>query len=165
MLQPGEIGVVVGGILIEGVDNLMTVLAKCCKPAPPDPVVGFVTRGRGISIHRVNCRTLKRLSADAPERLIAVAWGTRQTDGTAVYAVDLLVEAEDRQGLLRDISELLAKEKMNVVGVHTQSVKDARGHTAWMTFTVEVGDTTRLAQVLALVGQVRGVRQIGRAHV
>ena len=93
---------------------------------------------------------------------IAVAWGTQKADLQAVYPIDLLVEAEDRQGLLRDISELLAKEKMNVSGVHTRSVKDSRGHTAWMTFTVEVSDTTRLAAVLAQVGRVSGVRRARR---
>ena len=76
--------------------------------------------------------------------------------------MDVLVEADDRQGLLRDISEVFAKEKMNVIGVHTQSVKDSRGSTAWMTFTVEVGDTTRLAAVLAQVAQVPGVRRARR---
>ena len=91
-----------------------------------------------------------------------MAWGAQRADASAVYAVDLLVEAEDRQGLLRDISELLAKEKMNVSGVRTQSVRDSRGSTAWMTFTVEVSNTTRLPQVLAMVGKVAGVRRAWR---
>ena len=151
-----------GGVLVVGVESLLTTLARCCRPAPPDAIGGFVTRGKGVAIHRSDCSNLRHMVARAPERLIAVAWGARRTDAQSVYAVDLLVEAEDRQGLLRDISELLAKEKMNVVGVHTQSVKDSRGSTAWMTFTVEVGDTSRLAQVLALVGQVRGVRRARR---
>ena len=151
-----------GGVLVVGVESLLTTLARCCRPAPPDAIGGFVTRGKGVAIHRSDCSNLRHMVARAPERLIAVAWGARRADAQSVYAVDLLVEAEDRQGLLRDISELLAKEKMNVVGVHTQSVKDSRGSTAWMTFTVEVGDTTRLAQVLALVGQVRGVRRARR---
>ena len=151
-----------GGVLVVGVESLLTTLARCCRPAPPDAIGGFVTRGKGVAIHRADCSNLRHMVARAPERLIAVAWGARRADAPSVYAVDLLVEAEDRQGLLRDISELLAKEKMNVVGVHTQSVKDSRGSTAWMTFTVEVGDTTRLAQVLALVGQVRGVRRARR---
>jgi len=150
------------GVLVVGVESLLTTLARCCRPAPPDAIGGFVTRGKGVAIHRADCSNLRHMVARAPERLIAVAWGARRADASAVYAVDLLVEAEDRQGLLRDISELLAKEKMNVVGVHTQSVRDSRGSTAWMTFTVEVGDTTRLAQVLALVGQVRGVRRARR---
>jgi len=151
-----------GGVLVVGVESLLTSLARCCRPAPPDAIGGFVTRGKGVAIHRADCSNLRHMVARAPERLIAVAWGARRADAQAVYAVDLLVEAEDRQGLLRDISELLAKERMNVVGVHTQSVKDARGSTAWMTFTVEVGDTTRLAVVLAQVGQVRGVRRARR---
>ena len=151
-----------GGVLVVGVESLLTTLARCCRPAPPDAIGGFVTRGKGVAIHRADCSNLRHMIERAPERLIAVAWGARRADAQAVYAVDLLVEAEDRQGLLRDISELLSKEKMNVVGVHTQSVKDSRGSTAWMTFTIEVGDTARLAAVLAQVGQVRGVRRARR---
>ena len=98
----------------------------------------------------------------SPDRLTTVAWGASRPDAAANYAVDLLVEADDRQGLLRDISELLAKHRMNVAGVHTQSVKDARGHTAWMTFTVEVTDTTKLAPVLAQLRRIRGVRTARR---
>jgi GTP pyrophosphokinase len=151
-----------GGVLVVGVESLLTTLARCCRPAPPDAIGGFVTRGKGVAIHRADCSNLRHMVARTPERLIAVAWGVQRAGAPAVYAVDLLVEADDRQGLLRDISELLAKEKMNVIGVHTQSVKDARGHTAWMTFTVEVADTTRLAPVLAQVGQVNGVRRARR---
>jgi GTP pyrophosphokinase len=151
-----------GGVLVVGVESLLTTLARCCRPAPPDAIGGFVTRGRGVAIHRADCSNLRHMVSRAPERLIAVAWGARRADAPAAYAVDLLVEAEDRQGLLRDISELLAREKMNVVGVHTQSVKDSRGSTAWMTFTVEVADTSRLTPVLAQVGQVRGVRRARR---
>jgi len=151
-----------GGVLVVGVESLLTTLARCCRPAPPDAIGGFVTRGKGVAIHRTDCSNLRHMVQRAPERLIAVAWGARRADAPAAYAVDLLVEAEDRQGLLRDISELLAKEKMNVAGVHSQSVKDSRGSTAWMTFTVEVGDTTRLAQVLARVSQVAGVRRARR---
>ena len=151
-----------GGVLVVGVESLLTTLARCCRPAPPDAIGGFVTRGKGVAIHRADCSNLLHMAQKSPERLIAVAWGTRRGDAPAAYAVDLLVEAEDRQGLLRDISELLAKEKMNVVGVHTQSVKDVRGRTAWMTFTVEVADTLRLAAVLAQVGRVPGVRRARR---
>ena len=157
-----EAGADKGGVLVVGVESLLTTLARCCRPAPPDAIGGFVTRGKGVAIHRADCSNLLHMAAKSPERLIAVAWGTRRGDAPAAYAVDLLVEAEDRQGLLRDISELLAKEKMNVVGVHTQSVKDVRGRTAWMTFTVEVADTLRLAAVLAQVGRVPGVRRARR---
>jgi GTP pyrophosphokinase len=94
--------------------------------------------------------------------VIDVAWSTAKSaphaGGGSVYPVDVSVEAADRQGLLRDISEVFAKEKMNVIGVQTQSVK----HTAWMTFTVEVVDSARLGRVLGLVGEVSGVRSARR---
>ena len=120
-------------------------------------ISGFVTRGKGVSIHRRDCANFREMSARAPERVIEVEWGRTKSEG-AVYPVDVAVEAADRQGLLRDISEVFAKEKMNVIGVQTQSVKG----TAWMTFTVEIGDSARLAKVLGLVGEVQGVRSARR---
>jgi GTP pyrophosphokinase len=146
-----------GGVLVVGIDSLMTQLAKCCKPAPPDRIGGFVTRGKGVSVHRTDCSNFRELATRSAERVIDVEWGT-PTAGGAAYPVDVAVEAADRQGLLRDISEVFAKEKMNVIGVQTQSVKS----TAWMTFTVEVLDSARLAQVLAIVGRVPGVRSARR---
>ncbi|MFO1270240.1 MAG: ACT domain-containing protein, partial [Rubrivivax sp.] len=96
-----------------------------------------------------------------PGRVIEVAWGQAES-GERVYPLDVLVEAGDRPGLLRDIGEVFAKEKVNVTGVHTQSVKDGLGGTAWMTFTVEVADAARLSPVLAQVARVAGVRQARR---
>ncbi len=147
-----------GGVLVVGVDSLMTQLAKCCKPAPPDPIGGFVTRGKGVSIHRSDCSNWREMAARNPERVIEVQWGRPRADGQAEYPVDVSVEAADRQGLLRDISEVFAKEKMNVVGVQTQSVKG----TAWMTFTVEISDSHRLQAVLGQVREVTGVRAARR---
>ncbi|MDB5874162.1 MAG: relA [Ramlibacter sp.] len=143
-----------GGVLVVGIDSLMTQLAKCCKPAPPDAIGGFVTRGKGVSIHRRDCSNFRELAARSSERVIDVEWGASKADSGAVYPVDVGVEAADRQGLLRDISEVFAKEKMNVIGVQTESVKG----TAWMTFTVEVADSGRLNKVLGLVAEVNGVR-------
>jgi len=151
-----------GGVLVVGVESLLTSLARCCRPAPPDGIGGYVTRGKGVAIHRADCSNFRQMAARSPERVIAVAWGEARGDRGVVYPVDVAVEAADRQGLLRDITEVFAKEKMNVTGVKTQSVKDARGGTAWMTFTVEVGDASRLAQVLALVTRVPGVRAARR---
>ena len=147
-----------GGVLVVGVDSLLTQLAKCCKPAPPDAISGFVTRGKGVSIHRTDCSNFRELAARAHERVIEVAWGKPKADASSVYPVDVSVEASDRQGLLRDISEVFAKEKMNVVGVQTQSVKG----TAWMMFTVEIVDSARLGKVLSLVAEVPGVRSARR---
>ena len=147
-----------GGVLVVGVDSLMTQLAKCCKPAPPDLICGFVTRGKGVSVHRTDCSNLREMVAKNGERVIEVEWGQSRSTATAVYPVDVAVEAADRQGLLRDISEVFTKEKMNVIGVQTQSVKG----TAWMTFTVEVSDSGRLAKVLGVVADLNGVRSARR---
>jgi GTP pyrophosphokinase len=147
-----------GGVLVVGVDSLMTQLAKCCKPAPPDAICGFVTRGKGVSVHRTDCSNLREMVAKNGERVIEVEWGQPQSAGASVYPVDVAVEAADRQGLLRDISEVFAKEKMNVIGVQTQSMKG----TAWMTFTVEVSDSGRLAKVLGIVAELNGVRAARR---
>jgi GTP pyrophosphokinase len=151
-----------GGVLVVGVESLLTTLARCCRPAPPDAIGGYVTRGKGVAIHRVECSNFRQMAARAGERVIAVAWRAPRVDRSVVYPVDVIVEAADRQGLLRDISEVFAKEKMNVTGVKTQSVNDTRGGTAWMTFTVEVADSARLAQVLAQVTRVGGVRSARR---
>jgi len=143
-----------GGVLVVGVSSLMTQLAKCCRPAPPDAIGGFVTRGHGVSIHRMDCSNYRTMAATHPERAIDVQWGSNKPEAGAVYAVDVAVEATDRQGLLRDISDVFAREKMNVIGVQTQSVRG----TAWMTFTIEIADATRLGQVLGTVRAVNGVR-------
>ncbi len=143
-----------GGLLVVGVDSLMTQMAKCCKPAPPDAICGFVTRGKGVSVHRKDCSNLAEMIARHGERLIEVEWGLTQAAANAVYPVDIAVQAQDRQGLLRDISEVFTKEKMNVIGVQTQSIKG----TAWMTFTIEVSDAVRLHKVLGLVAELPGVR-------
>ncbi|MBH1964183.1 MAG: bifunctional (p)ppGpp synthetase/guanosine-3',5'-bis(diphosphate) 3'-pyrophosphohydrolase [Comamonadaceae bacterium] len=143
-----------GGVLVVGLDSLLTQPARCCKPAPPDAIAGFVTRGRGVSVHRRDCANFRELVARDPDRVIEVGWSDSTARQSLAYPVDVAVEATDRQGLLRDISDVFAREKMNVIGVKTQSVKGW----AWMTFTVEVSDTARLAQVLRTVHDVPGVR-------
>ena len=155
-----------GGVLVVGMGSLLTQLAKCCKPAPPDDILGFVTKGKGVSVHRSDCSNFRNMSKGSPDRVIEVEWNApKNADGAAhvgVYPVDVAIEASDRQGLLRDISEVFTKEKMNVIGVQTQSVKDNRGGTAWMTFTVEVAQSSRLKQVLGVVAGVAGVRSARR---
>ena len=142
--------------------SLLTQLAKCCRPAPPDEILGFVTKGKGVSVHRHDCSNFRNMAQGSPDRVIEVDWNSPKTADTAVYPVDVVIEASDRQGLLRDISEVFTKEKMNVIGVQTLSVKDNRGGTAWMTFTVEVAQSSRLRQVLAVVSSVTGVRSARR---
>ena len=98
-------------------DSLMTQLARCCKPVPPDPIRGFVTRGKGVSVHREDCASLKRLAERQPERLIEAAWGK----GEGSYTVEMAVTAADRRGLLRDIGDALSREKINVTrGAHAE---------------------------------------------
>ncbi|MDE2120032.1 MAG: bifunctional (p)ppGpp synthetase/guanosine-3',5'-bis(diphosphate) 3'-pyrophosphohydrolase [Betaproteobacteria bacterium] len=144
-----------GGVLVVGVDALLTQLAGCCKPAPPDAICGFVTRGRGVSVHRADCSNARHLQQRHPERVIPVTWGARN-DG--VFAVDLMVEAQDRHGLLRDISEVFSKGKLKVIGVRTQS----RGDTAHMMFTVELPGLEALPQALNQLREVQGVRRASR---
>jgi len=144
------------GILIVGVDKLLTQLARCCKPAPPDEIQGFITRGKGISIHRADCSNFANLAALHPERVIETDWGT---ETTGVFACDIVVDAHDRQGLLRDISEIFTREKLNVVGVNTQS----RQGNAHMSFTVEITNLRHLQRTLALIHEVEGVVGVRRA--
>jgi GTP pyrophosphokinase len=143
------------GILIVGVDKLMTGLGKCCRPAPPDPIIGFVTRGKGITIHRQSCPNIGRMKTSSPERMITADWGAPREE---VFPVDIEVEAIDRQGLLRDISEVFSKEKINVVAVNTRSVNMQ----ARMSFTVEIGSLAQLKKALQTVSDVRGVLSAGR---
>ncbi|MFN7571241.1 MAG: RelA/SpoT family protein [Betaproteobacteria bacterium] len=139
-----------GRVLVVGVDSLLTSLARCCRPVPPDEIVGFVTRGKGVSIHRTGCVNAHGLARREPERLIEVTWG-RAAD--AVYPVDVFVVASDRSGLLRDVSEVFAREKLNVIGVNTLS----RRGDAQMQFTVEVVDAAALRRALGQIAEVPGV--------
>src|SRR5205814_8920529 len=138
------------GILIVGVDRLMTGLARCCKPAPPDAIVGFVTRGKGITIHRQSCSNVARMRERQSERLITADWGRPRDE---VFPVDVVVESMDRQGLLRDVSEVFSREKINVTAVNTLS----KNLQARMAFTLEVRGLADLKRALALVRDVSGV--------
>ena len=176
------------GVLIVGVDRLLTQLARCCKPVPPDAIRGFVTRGRGISVHRADCSSLQELMRRVPERLIEAQWGGKaladagvpvasgvaggalqtsaqtsaqsgaQSSQASVYAADFLVRAHDRQGLLRDISEVLTRQRVNVIASNTQS----RQGVASMHFTAEVKSLAELRQALGLLSEVSGVIEVSR---
>ncbi|WP_153075159.1 RelA/SpoT family protein [Paraburkholderia bonniea] len=148
------------GVLVVGVDALLTQLARCCRPAPPDEIRGFVTRGKGMSVHRSDCPTFLRMATRAPERVLQTTWSADVLNGRgqSVYPVDFLLEANDRQGLLRDISEVFAREKMNVIGVKTQT----RRHAALMQFTVEVSNAAQIQRACSLLGEVTGVVRASR---
>ncbi len=145
-----------GGILVVGVGKLMTGLARCCKPVPPDPIVGFVTRLKGITIHRADCSNVQRMMASEPNRIIEADWGdAAQND---LFSVQIDVIASDRQGLLRDISDVLAREKINVTAVNTLT----RDFVAKMKFTAEVRSMDQLRAALVQVAQVKGVQSARR---
>ena len=143
------------GILVLGVNNIATMMAKCCKPAPPDAIVGFVTKTRGVVVHRANCSNVVNLDAERRERMMPADWG-RDVKGT--YSVDIAVEAMDRAGLLRDISDAMTRERVNVTAANTLT----RGAHATMFFTVEIADLSKLQLVLQSVRNVDGVTRAGR---
>ena len=143
------------GILIVGIDHLLTQLAGCCKPVPPDPIRGFVTRGRGVSIHREDCPSFHNLADKHPERVIDADWGAKNI---GAFSVDMVIVAADRQGLLRDVGEALAREKINVTAVNTQSKQDL----AYMRFTCEVADLDQLRRAISVVKDVSGVLRVSR---
>ncbi len=145
-----------GNVLVVGVDSLLTQLSKCCKPAPPDAILGYVTRGKGVSIHRANCSTLASLMKKEGERLVDVAWGASKSG--ASYAVDVRVIGSERHGMLRDVSEVFTREKVPVRGVQ-QNISQG---SSWITLTVDVSDAAQLSKALAAVAQVKGVETARR---
>jgi GTP pyrophosphokinase len=139
------------GVLVLGVNNIATMVAKCCKPVPPDPIIGFITRMRGVMVHRQDCSNITGLAPDQRDRLMPADWG--KTSDEAPFAADLEVVALDRQGLLRDISEAISRERINVTAVNTLS----KGAHAFMRFTLQVSSADAIGRVLRQVKDVPGV--------
>ena len=139
------------GVLVLGVNNIATLVAKCCKPVPPDPITGFITRTRGVMVHRLDCPNITGLAESQRDRLMPADWGT--TAGEAPFAAEIEVVAVDRQGLLRDISEAISRERINVTAVNTLS----RGAHAFMRFTLQVASGDAIQRVLRQVKDVPGV--------
>lgn len=144
------------GILIDGEDGLLTTLAKCCKPAPPDDIVGFVTRGRGVSIHRSSCPSLQNLALRSPDKTLLASWPEAQEG--QVFAIELEVRAQDRSGLLRDISDTLARHKLNVTALQTYS----RDLEASIRFTIEVKQANDLPRLLVNLADIKGIIDVTR---
>ncbi|HVY08405.1 MAG TPA: bifunctional (p)ppGpp synthetase/guanosine-3',5'-bis(diphosphate) 3'-pyrophosphohydrolase [Burkholderiales bacterium] len=140
------------GILIVGVDKLLTVLARCCKPAPPDAIIGFVSRGRGVTIHRADCRNVARLPQ---ERLIASDWGDT---GASKFPVDVELVAGNHPALMRDVLDVFTREKVRVVS----SASHSEDLGSKMTFTLEVDNLAQLTRLLAAVRDVPGVESARR---
>jgi GTP pyrophosphokinase len=144
-------------IKIRGVGNLLTHFAKCCHPVPFEPIMGFITLGRGVTIHRQDCANMLNLLNRHRERIIEVSWGE---ETQAAYAVDMLINAHDRPGLLRDITSVLLNEQVNVLASNTlTNPKTAIAH---MVLTLEINDLEQLSRILDKVGQIPNVMEVRR---
>jgi GTP pyrophosphokinase len=144
-----------GDVLIEGVGSLAVSYGKCCKPVPPDPIVGYVTRARGVVIHRQDCGNVSGLGAERSARLLQASWNT---GANMLHAVDLLVHADERPGLLRDILNVLTAERMGPLAVNSETA----GGLTDVRLTIEVRDLGQLNRVLAEMRKVVGVRTARR---
>jgi GTP pyrophosphokinase len=136
----------------EGVDNLMSTHARCCNPVPPEAITGYVTVGRGITLHRTGCRNLARLAARSPQRLLQVDWGK---PGSRRYPVEIIVHAMDRRGLLRDITTMVAEERINIERLASQG--DPAQGSADLTLTVTVPGLEELSRLLARLSALPGI--------
>jgi len=142
---------------ILGVGNLLTQAARCCRPVPHDVIVGYITRGRGVTIHRRDCANILRLKEEDRDRLIDVEWGDSPD---RLFPVDIQIQAYDRPGLLRDVSAVLANDKINVLGMHT--LTDKKDMIATMDLHAEVTDIDQLSRVLSRIGQLPNIIEVKR---
>jgi GTP pyrophosphokinase len=144
-------------VYIDGVGNLLSHIAQCCKPIPGDSITGYITLGRGVSIHRQDCPNILQLVADEPERIIKVDWAEKPEQ---YYSVDVIIEAFDRHGLLRDITTLLDRERINVSAMQTLSNKSK--NTVDMSLRIEVSSFSDLSRVLARLSRLPNVSSVKR---
>ncbi|MDT3718033.1 GTP diphosphokinase [Pseudomonas oryzihabitans] len=146
-----------GDVQIQGVGNLLTQIAGCCQPLPGDPIVGYITLGRGVTIHRQDCANALQLASREPERTIQVSWGPVPVQ---TYPVDILIKAFDRSGLLRDVSQILLNERINVLAVNTRS--DREENTANMLLTIEIPGLDALGRLLGRISQLPNIIEARR---
>jgi GTP pyrophosphokinase len=144
------------GVKVQGVGNLLTIIAGCCNPVPGDDIAGYITHGRGVSIHRSDCGKLLNLQAAEPSRIVLVEWG----QSAVTFIAHIAVEAVDRQGLLRDITTMLSNDRVNVIGMNT--ISDTYQHTASMKLTVEVRSVVDLSRLLSRLSQLPNIINVQR---
>ncbi len=137
---------------VQGIGDLLSTYARCCKPVPPEPIVGYITVGRGVSIHTQSCPNLARLSVKSPARVLAVAWGKL---ASGEFPVDIEVRAFDRRGLVRDVSAALADDKISIQGMNT--VTDKRDNVAHMHISISITGLPQLSHVLARIAPLPNV--------
>ncbi|PCK08269.1 MAG: GTP diphosphokinase [Alteromonadaceae bacterium] len=146
-------------IYIDGVGNLLSHIAQCCKPIPGDSISGYITLGRGVSIHRQDCSNILQKQTEEPDRIIAVDWAEEPDQ---LYSVGIYIEAFDRHGLLRDITTLLDREKVNVSAMRTQSLKEK--NVVEMSITIEIVDFSELSRVLGKLNHLPNVCSVRRQN-
>ncbi|KUJ84374.1 GTP diphosphokinase [Microbulbifer flavimaris] len=144
-------------VYIDGVGNLMTHIARCCNPVPGDEIMGYITLGRGVSIHRKDCPNMLRMEADERERVLQVEWAEKPKE---LYAVEIMIEAYDRHGLLRDITTMLDSQRINITAMQTRSNKHK--HTVDMVLTAEIHNFEELSSVLHRINQLPNVASAKR---
>ena len=143
------------GMRVTGVGNLLTTMARCCNPLPGDQIVGYVTRARGVTVHRADCHNV--LNEEEHERIVEVEWGTT----AKLYPVSVRIEAWDRVGLLRDITTVVTEDKVNMVGVRTTENGDG---SVTIQATLETTGIEQLSRLLSRLEILRGVRAVERAQ-
>jgi GTP pyrophosphokinase len=142
---------------IEGVGDLPTTMARCCAPMPPAPITGYVTLGRGVTIHRAGCASLARMSKLHPQRVLHVQWNLAADDQMPIR---LQVEAYDRRGLLRDVTDLLAQSHLSIEGINSDT--DPRDRIATIVLRTAVRDTAQLRELLQKLAKVPNVLRAQR---
>ncbi len=143
------------GVVVRGVDDIWVKLARCCTPVPPDPILGFVTRGSGVSVHRTDCTNVSGLM-DEPDRIVEVDWAPTQS---SVFLVEIQVEALDRKSLLSDVTRVLSESHVNIMAASVQTSTD---RVAISKFAFEMGDPKYLSHVLSAVRRIDGVFDVYR---
>lgn len=148
------------GITVSGVGNLLTHIAKCCHPVPGDEIMGFITQGRGISVHRLDCAQLSNALNQQPEREVEVQWGLQNHKNQQSYQVKIQIIAMDRQGLLRDVSTIIANERVSIVGMesHTDSLKQSMA----MLLTLEIPDSDTISKLVSKLLQLENIGEVRR---
>lgn len=144
-------------VYIDGVGNLMTHIARCCNPVPGDDIMGYITLGRGVSIHRKDCANMLRMQAEEGERVLQVAWANKPRE---VYSVEIMIEAYDRHGLLRDITTMLDSQRINITAMQTRS--NRHKHTVDIVLTAEIHNFEELSRVLYRINQLPNVASAKR---
>jgi GTP pyrophosphokinase len=147
-------------LVVDGIDGVMTKLGQCCKPVPGDPVIGYITRGQGITVHRADCSMVTRLPEQERERLIEVRWETPEEGSSGSFNVDIRIIGIDRKGLVRDISSIMANEDVDILSMRTHS--DKKRHQAVMRFTVEVSDISELRGLIEKVARMPDILSVKR---